>query len=828
MPRRGVGGFLPAVRILLLVLCVFVSGCQCRPPTTVVMDGELRASPDALAFKQTWVGAPKTLAVEIVNAGRTPRVLEVTTEGEFFEGPATLALGGGEAKSVGLAFAPLRAGAFSGRVVLRDANGQLEVTLSGEGVSPPACTAGPCERTEFSVTEGRCVTTVLADDTACTPGCGASGLCVAGECRLTNAGACEDGNPCTLDACRGDGGCLHVPRECPVSNACKVAACDPQVGCTEAPIEDGTFCGAPTCAQVQVCLSGNCEARARPTPDNERRCTYTNVWMTGTNTCAKTRADTVRCWGDNSRDQLLRGYQASSVPPADFPIGIDVARITPGALCALDPAGRLVCPGFDAGSELYRDVTFAPTLLGVLRDGGLSGGLPLLPAGGEALLTPAARVWASGSPFAACIERESGDIGCWGVGSVFSSSPSVGFEFLPGITEPVRSFGMTTNAFAVLGDGGFVAWGTPNTELRAYPVVQSGPWLGAVGAEVGTIWGRRSDDTVEACGLRVTDGGFERSCLPLPGSHRFTKLAAGVGSACGLEDGGVWCWGTNLSGELGSPVTAQAPFRLSTTDIAFIGDQLWLADGGVSYRFGNARRAGSGLAGVSDVCGNRALKDGALYVFDPGTGAARFVTDGGFVALQPTGEGNCEGVPVSRDIVSRIRPTSGGCSLFFDGGVSCSGQTDGTLGFGPRDAGLQNVGETPITIPPAVVLRGTSRGACTLTAAGRVWCWGDQLGAPVPAQLPLVGVRQLECGFDHCCALAGTNDVRCWGQNTGNELGTPGRAQFTPRSVAIGGGVSRISHEAQCAVLRTGGAVCWGRQQYDAVFSSDVPLLVVD
>jgi hypothetical protein len=379
----GVGGFLLAVKSLLLVLCVFVSGCQCRPPTTGVMDGELRASPGALAFNQTWVGAPKTLGVEIVNAGRTPRVLEVTTEGEFFEGPATLALGGGEAKSVRVAFAPLRAGAFSGRVVLRDANGQLEVTLSGEGVR---------------------------------------------------------------------------------------------------------------------------------------------------------------------------------------------------------------------------------------------------------------------------------------------------------------------------------------------------------------------------------------------------------------------------------------------------------------YQFGNARRDGTGLAGVSDVCGSLALKDGALYVFEPGMGAARFEADGGFVALQPTGAGGCEGVPVSREIVSRIRHplTSGGCSLFFDGGVSCSGRTDGSWGFGPRDAGVQNVGDTPIASPPAVVLRGTTRGACTLTAAGRVWCWGDQLGAPVPTQLPLLGVRQLECGSEHCCALAGDNDVRCWGQNTGNELSTPGLSQFTPRSVAIGAGVSRLSREAQCAVLRTGGAVCWGKQQYDAVFSSDVPLLVVD
>ena len=115
-----------------------------------------------------------------------------------------------------------------------------------------------------------------------------------------------------------------------------------------------------------------------------------------------------------------------------------------------------------------------------------------------------------------------------------------------------------------------------------------------------------------------------------------------------------------------------------------------------------------------------------------------------------------------------------------------------------------------------------------MTAAGHVWCWGDELGAAVPTQLPLLGVRQLECGYQHCCALAGQNDVRCWGQNTGNELGTPGRARFTPRSVAIGARVSRLSHGAQCALLRTGDAVCWGSEQYAPVYRTDVPLLVVD
>jgi hypothetical protein len=88
------------------------------------MDGPLRASPEVLAFEQTWVGARKTLPIEIANAGRTSRALEVTSEGEFFEGPAKVELGGGDAQSVLITFAPMRGGAFAGRVVLRDANGQ--------------------------------------------------------------------------------------------------------------------------------------------------------------------------------------------------------------------------------------------------------------------------------------------------------------------------------------------------------------------------------------------------------------------------------------------------------------------------------------------------------------------------------------------------------------------------------------------------------------------------------------------------------------------------------------------------------------------------------
>lgn len=66
----------------------------------------------------------------------------------------------------------------------------------------------------------------------------------------------------------------------------------------------------------------------------------------------------------------------------------------------------------------------------------------------------------------------------------------------------------------------------------------------------------------EQCGYTVPP--FFARCahtpVPVAGGHSFTSLAAGQSHVCGLrEDGDMYCWGSNGSGQLGSGDTTYAP-----------------------------------------------------------------------------------------------------------------------------------------------------------------------------------------------------------------------------------------------------------------------------
>lgn len=141
-------------------------------------------------------------------------------------------------------------------------------------------------------------------------------------------------------------------------------------------------------------------------------------------------------------------------------------------------------------------------------------------------------------------------------------------------------------------------------------------------------------------------------------------------------------------------------------------------------------------------------------------------------------------------------------------------------------------GFTPVRYSASRIAAGTSH-ACALTTASGVLCWGlgssGQLGnaatASVRTPVPVSGVNTataIAAGGAFTCAVlnggvAGT--VSCWGLNSSGQLGT---ATTTGSNVpvgvrAVGGtgtltGVTQIAAGAThaCALLSTGGVVCWG------------------
>jgi hypothetical protein len=104
-------------------------------------------------------------------------------------------------------------------------------------------------------------TGVAPDGTPCGGGCTADGTCESGACRGASV-SCDDGNPCTDDACDPVSGCVHTnntapcsdgnactvgdacsggacvpgaPASCDDGNCCTIDSCDPSTGCVHAP-----------------------------------------------------------------------------------------------------------------------------------------------------------------------------------------------------------------------------------------------------------------------------------------------------------------------------------------------------------------------------------------------------------------------------------------------------------------------------------------------------------------------------------------------------------------------------------------------------------------
>jgi len=112
--------------------------------------------------------------------------------------------------------------------------------------------------------------------------CTGTESCVAGTCNATLPPDCNDGNPCTDDACTPGVGCEQTPNDanscddgnacnggekcqnsvcaagqapdCEDSNECTNDACNPGLGCEHDSVQDGTPCGDPG----QTCTAGQC------------------------------------------------------------------------------------------------------------------------------------------------------------------------------------------------------------------------------------------------------------------------------------------------------------------------------------------------------------------------------------------------------------------------------------------------------------------------------------------------------------------------------------------------------------------------------------------
>lgn len=376
-------------------------------------------------------------------------------------------------------------------------------------------------------------------------------------------------------------------------------------------------------------------------------------------------------------------------------------------------------------------------------------------------------------------------------------------------------------------------------------------------------------------------------------------LVGGQQFTCGLVDGGATaCWGRNNVGQLGNAeqTLTEEPTHTPTTVTAL--------DGGAPDRTAVGLTAGQNhvcalVADASVRCwgdnqfgqlGRPAEQTptgfDATPAIVPGLSDARVLalTAGDFhtCALLATGAVSCWGYnwfgqlgtaqhnlshtpnPVPT-LVPALDGTPGHtaravmasgyhtCAVLTSGEVGCWGwNASGQAGEnGATSTQNANPGMTTVAgldaDDPAVALTGGRQHTCAATAAGAVWCWGDnqygQLGSakgngkdtaqPTPIQVAgLSGdnrVTALSAGEFHTCATMAAGGARCWGINLFGQLGAAknsGSQKPNPKPVKVAGlgsdpVVALAAGAAHTCAMADGGVLrCWGTNAHGELGSS--------
>jgi hypothetical protein len=179
------------------------------------------------------------------------------------------------------------------------------------------------------------------------------------------------------------------------------------------------------------------------------------------------------------------------------------------------------------------------------------------------------------------------------------------------------------------------------------------------------------------------------------------------------------------------------------------------------------------------------------------------------------------------------------CAITSAGSVRCWGANDaGQLGALVDSQPIlgDNINETPNAVPgnevtfgalpnglPRRAVQVSAGGAhtCALLNDGNVRCWGDdsdnQLAPATPEgniDLPGVAVA-IDAGGGHTCALLATGAATCWGANNFGQLGFGNRVAFSTGTLPTIAGIERVQqiragNGHTCALLANGDVSCWG------------------
>lgn len=164
----------------------------------------------------------------------------------------------------------------------------------------------------------------------------------------------------------------------------------------------------------------------------------------------------------------------------------------------------------------------------------------------------------------------------------------------------------------------------------------------------------------------------------------------------------------------------------------------------------------------------------------------------------------------------------------------CWGSNANCQGFG-NCTGWTSYPTPKVTSGVAMVAK-YYQGACFVTTAGALKCWGNnatgQLGldptitakTPTPITLFASGIASVAEGWEHNCAVTTGGAVKCWGNNAHGQVGngSTGAYVFTPVTVIASGAVSvATAGSTSCARMNDNTVKCWGKDHGNASPAGD-------
>ncbi len=496
--------------------------------------------------------------------------------------------------------------------------------------------------------------------------------------------------------------------------------------------------------------------------------------------CALAEDGAIWCWGDNGAGQLGDGTLADAAVPrratlleGSGPEQRAVAIHAGGdTTCVVDASGALRCAGESPVGASPDGAAHAFLGRGVACRASAEGRLACFSTGAGDEPWPWTIPDATDVVLGAahgCVLRGSTALQCWGEGPGGALVPGELTRTLidptnPPERVPIELSGVTdvalsgTHSCAVAG-GAVFCWG----DNRAGAV---GPAASFYAVEAQVVEG------LEATGVGVGDN-----------------------ASCAIVGGGVSCWGDNSDGLVGQPrevrtVTAPTPLPevegVVELDVARRHACARAEDGGV-WCWGDNRTGAVGS-------GDRIRRDTPAWVAMPSPAVELALSDSTSCARDAAGAVYCWGElrraryetrPVQINVPGVAVQLAGGarhlCMRDDAGRVGCWGANEqGQLG-----QGLCSVRTSfqPVALPaPAADLWVGSEGACARTTAGEVWCWGSAsfeeagfVGLPLPRRVAALDevARVWPQSGRESCVLRADGAARCWPHE--GSLGTEDR-----------------------------------------------------